>query len=104
MQMQEKPNMAYPNYTIYATYDQGSIKFVNHKPLAAGEEFLSFWNAYGLSTGLIVAGIVIGFVFILRTIPITVRQPGVEYIRGDDKAMGGNISILQAIRYLYFIS
>ena len=45
MQMQEKPNTAYPNYTIYSTYYQGSTNFVNQKRLTLVEEFLSFMNA-----------------------------------------------------------
>ncbi|MGC1929256.1 MAG: hypothetical protein WA667_09800 [Candidatus Nitrosopolaris sp.] len=70
MQMQEKPKTVYPNYTLYATYDQGSTKFVYQKPLTLVEEFWSLWNAYGLSTGLIIAGVIIGFVYINHYIPL----------------------------------
>jgi hypothetical protein len=51
--MVEKPNMAYPHFVIYATYDQGSKKFVNQKPLTSLEELSIFWKAYGFSLSLI---------------------------------------------------
>ena len=65
------PNTPYPNYTIYATYDQGSIKTIFQKPLTLGEQFVVFWSRYGLAVSLIVGGIAFLFVpFMLTYTPL----------------------------------
>jgi len=90
IQTKEKPNTAHPNFLIYATYDQGSIKFENQKPIypcsltldnfinnfinsynpfykcsvfnpSVIPNYFKLFNPYDLAIGLILGGIIMGF-------------------------------------------
>jgi hypothetical protein len=54
-----KTKVQYPNYTIWATYDQGSFKYVLQKPLSSEEEFIVFWSQYKIPIILICIGIAV---------------------------------------------
>ena len=56
----EKPNK--DSYTIYATYDQGSIKNLSQESISASEGFVEFLNTYQIPLILIVAGIVFAII------------------------------------------
>ena len=75
---------------IYATYDQGSTKFVNHKPPTLVEQFWSFSNAYALPIGLIIAGIAVVFMSITvrrrQYDPILYKWTILIFKEGDSRA------------------
>jgi hypothetical protein len=58
----KKPIQVYPNYAIYATYDQGSTKYVFQKPSSLKEQLDSYWNQYGAVITLVILGFIVVFV------------------------------------------